>query len=50
MKQSGYESVMPGIGIVSGWTRRNRRPRLLAALAWLPVVRRNVWLVARRPS
>ena len=50
VKQSGYESVMPGIGILSGWTRRNRRPRLLAALAWLPVVRRNVWLVARRPS
>jgi SAM-dependent methyltransferase len=50
VQRSGYESVMPGIGIVSGWTRRNRRPRLLAALAWLPVVRRNVWLVARRPS
>ncbi len=50
VKQSGYESVMPGIGILSGWTRRNRRPRLLAALARLPVVRRNVWLVARRPS
>ena len=50
VERSGYESVMPGIGIVSGWTRRNRRPRLLAALAWLPVVRRNVWLVARRPA
>ena len=44
--QLGYESVMPGSGIVSGWTKRNRRPRLLAALAWLPMVRRNVWLVA----
>jgi SAM-dependent methyltransferase len=45
---AGYESVMPGTGIVSGWTRRKRRPRVLAAAAWLPVVRRNVWLVASR--
>jgi SAM-dependent methyltransferase len=46
--QLGYESVMPGTGIVSGWTRRKQRPRLLAAAARLPVVRRNVWLVATR--
>ena len=46
--QLGYESVMPGSGIVSGWTKRNRRPRLLGALAHLPMVRRNVWLVASR--
>jgi SAM-dependent methyltransferase len=45
---SGYESVMPGTGIVSGRTRRKRRPRLLTVAAWLPVVNRNVWLVARR--
>ena len=44
----GYESVMPGTGIVSGWTRRKRRPRPLRALAWLPLVRRNVWLLGRR--
>jgi len=44
----GYESVMPGTGIVSGWTRRKRRPRVLAAVARLPIVRRNVWVVARR--
>jgi SAM-dependent methyltransferase len=44
----GYESVMPGTGIVSGLTQRKRRPRVLAAMAWLPIVRRNVWLVARR--
>jgi SAM-dependent methyltransferase len=44
----GYESVMPGTGVVSGLTRRKRRPRLLAGLAWLPLVRRNVWLVATR--
>jgi SAM-dependent methyltransferase len=48
VERLGYESVMPGIGILSGLTRRHQRPRLLAALAWLPVVRRNVWLVARR--
>jgi SAM-dependent methyltransferase len=45
----GYESVMPGTSIVAARTRRKRRPRLLQAAAWLPVVRRNVWLVARRP-
>jgi SAM-dependent methyltransferase len=48
IERVGYESVMPGIGIVSGWTRRKRRPRLLALAAWVPVVRRNVWLLARR--
>ena len=48
VERLGYESVMPGIGIVSGWTRRKRRPRTLAALAWLPFVRRNVWVLARR--
>ena len=42
VERIGYESVMPGTSIVSGWTRRKRRPRTLAALAWLPVVRRNV--------
>jgi SAM-dependent methyltransferase len=46
----GYESVMPGTSIVSRYTRRQRRPRALTALAWLPVVRRNVWLSARRPA
>jgi len=46
----GYESVAPGTGIVSGLTRRKRRPRLLQAAAWLPIVRRNVWIVARRPG
>ena len=48
VEQLGYESVMPGTGIISGLTRRNRRPRLMAAMARLPMVRRNVWLVARR--
>jgi len=48
VERLGYESVMPGTGIVSGWTRRKRRPRALVAAAWLPGVRRNVWLLARR--
>jgi hypothetical protein len=39
---------MPGTGIVSGWTRRKRRPRLLSALAWLPLIRRNVWVLVRK--
>jgi SAM-dependent methyltransferase len=46
----GYESVAPGTSVISRWTRRKRRPRLLAAAAWLPVVRRNVWLIARRAA
>jgi SAM-dependent methyltransferase len=48
VERAAYESVMPGTSIVSRWGRRHRRPRVLAAAAWLPVVRRNVWLVARR--
>ena len=45
----GYESVMPGTSIVARRTGRHRRPPLLVAAAWLPVVRRNVWTLARRP-
>ena len=48
VEKLGYESVMPGIGVLAGLTRRKRRPRTLGALARLPVVRRNVWLVAHR--
>jgi SAM-dependent methyltransferase len=50
VERIGYESVMPGTGLVSGWTRRKQRPRVLAAAARFPVVRRNVWLLATRPS
>lgn len=50
VERVGYESVMPGTSILAGMTRRKRRPRLLAAAAWLPFVRRNVWLLARRPD
>jgi SAM-dependent methyltransferase len=50
VQQAGYESVMPGTSIVSGWTRNNRRPAPLRAVSWLPLVRRNVWVLARRPE
>jgi SAM-dependent methyltransferase len=50
VQRVGYESVMPGVGLISARTRRKRRPRLFALLAWLPFHRRNVWLVARRPA
>jgi ubiquinone/menaquinone biosynthesis C-methylase UbiE len=48
VEQSGYESVMPGTSIVSRRMPNHRRPAPLRAAAWLPVVRRNVWLLARR--
>ena len=47
---SGYESVMPGIELATRWSGRDRRPRLLNALARLPVVPRNVWLLGRKLS
>jgi SAM-dependent methyltransferase len=49
VERAGYESVMPGTGIVSAWTGRHRRPPVLVAAAQLPIVRRNVWILARRP-
>jgi SAM-dependent methyltransferase len=49
LEQSGYESVMPGTSVVSGMLPGKRRPAPLRAAAWLPIVRRNVWLLARRP-
>jgi SAM-dependent methyltransferase len=49
LDRASYESVMPGIGIVSGLTQGRRRPQPLAALARLRLVRRNVWVLARRP-
>jgi SAM-dependent methyltransferase len=50
VERVGYESVMPGTSIVARRMRSKRRPALLRAAAWLPVVRRNVWIVARRPG
>jgi SAM-dependent methyltransferase len=49
VRRVGYESVTPGVGLLSARTRRKRRPRLFAALARLPFHRRNVWALARRP-
>lgn len=48
VEAASYESVMPGIGIVSARTRRKRRPRTLNALARTRLVRRNVYVVATR--
>jgi SAM-dependent methyltransferase len=50
VKQVGYESVAPGTSIVAARTRSHRRPFPFTALAWLPVWRRNVWILAERPS
>ena len=49
VEQAGYESVAPGTSIVAARTPSNRRPFPFTALAWLPVWRRNVWLVASAP-
>lgn len=46
----GFESVFPGTGRISALTRRKRRPRIIQAAAWLPFVRRNVWILARKPA
>jgi SAM-dependent methyltransferase len=50
VERVGYESVAPGTSIVSARTKHNRRPFPLTALTWLPVWRRNVWIVARAPQ
>ncbi|HEX2149618.1 MAG TPA: class I SAM-dependent methyltransferase [Actinomycetota bacterium] len=48
VEKLGYESVVPGTGHISKRTRRKRRPRILQVAAWLPFVRRNVWILAKR--
>jgi SAM-dependent methyltransferase len=50
VEQLGYESVMPGTSILSRRTKAKRRPAPLRVAARLPLVRRNVWLVASRPA
>ena len=50
IEKLGYESVLPGTGIIAAQTRRRRRPRLFVALAWIPILRRNVWTVARKAA
>ena len=47
---AGYESVMPGIGIVSRYRRDHRRPPALDALSRTRLVRRNVTVLAERPE
>jgi SAM-dependent methyltransferase len=49
INRCGFESVMPGTSILSRRTG-NRRPLPLRAAAWLPAVRRNVWILAQRPE
>jgi SAM-dependent methyltransferase len=50
IEKLGYESVLPGTGILAARTRRKRRPRLFLALAWIPILRRNIWILARKPA
>jgi SAM-dependent methyltransferase len=47
VEQSGFETIVPGSSIVSGWTRAKRRPLPLRALSRVRFLRRNVWVVAR---
>jgi SAM-dependent methyltransferase len=49
VERVAFESVMPGTSIISRHTGRHQRPPILNALAWLPIVRRNVVIVARKP-
>jgi SAM-dependent methyltransferase len=48
VREAGYESVMPGTSIVSQRMPDHRRPAPLRWAAWLPIVRRNVYVVATR--
>ena len=50
VERLGYETIVPGSSIVSGWTRRKRRPLALRALGRVRFLRRNVWVVARREN
>lgn len=49
VQTAAYESVMPGTSIISQRMPDHRRPAPLRAASWLPIVRRNVWVLARRP-
>ncbi|HEY3021520.1 MAG TPA: class I SAM-dependent methyltransferase [Solirubrobacteraceae bacterium] len=48
VERDGYETIVPGSSVVSGWTRAKRRPLPLRALARVRFLRRNVWVLARR--
>lgn len=47
VERVGYEAIVSGISHLSRLTG-NRRPLLLRWAAWLPFVKRNVWILARR--
>ncbi|MBJ7518263.1 MAG: class I SAM-dependent methyltransferase [Solirubrobacteraceae bacterium] len=49
VRTAAYESVMPGTSIISQRMPDHRRPAPLRAASWLPIVRRNVWVLARQP-
>jgi SAM-dependent methyltransferase len=49
VEQVGYESVFPGVGIISARTRNHRRPLIFRLLARLRFHKRNVWILAVRP-
>src|SRR4051812_18983139 len=49
VSEAAYESVMPGTSIVSQRMPDHRRSLPLRYAAWLPVVRRNVYVVGHRP-
>jgi SAM-dependent methyltransferase len=49
VERVGYESVLKGSEAISSLAGRNRRPFPLRVLAHVPFLRRNVWLLARRP-
>jgi SAM-dependent methyltransferase len=44
--RAGWATTVHGSSVVSGWTRTNRRPLPLRALGYVPVVRRNCWVLA----
>lgn len=48
VRTAAYESVMPGTSIISQRMPDHRRPAPLRAASWLPIVRRNVWVLAQR--
>jgi len=44
--EAGYETVIPGSGIVSDWTSSHRRPVLFQVAGRVRWLRRNTWVLA----